>query len=130
MINFLLDTNIVIHAMKGRPQVLADKFNHYTGRMAISAITVGELHFGVQKSKDVAKSGRVLEDFISHLEVLPFDEAAAWHYGEIRFETRSQPIGHNDMLIAAHARSEGLVLVTNNTKEFERVDGLRLQNWV
>ena len=107
-------------------------FNQQQGHMAVSAITLAELVHGAEKSSDVARNTIVVEDFVSRLTVLPYDDKAAWQYGNIRaaLEKLGQPIGINDLHIAAHARSNGLTLVTNNQREFERVPGLLLENWV
>ena len=131
MLRYLLDTNIVIYVIKRRPPQALDIFNQHAGRMAISAITLAEMHHGVEKSSDPAANLAVVEDFCSRLEVLPYAAKAAQHYGAIRsaLEKQGQPIGVNDLHIAAHARSEGLTLVTNNLREFERVPALQLENW-
>jgi tRNA(fMet)-specific endonuclease VapC len=107
-------------------------FNENAGRMAISAITLSELYHGAEKSAKVAQNLAVVEEFASLLEVLPYTAKASQHYGAIRtaLEKAGRPIGVNDLHIAAHARSEGLTLVTNNVGEFERVPGLLLENWV
>ncbi|MEX8506518.1 type II toxin-antitoxin system VapC family toxin [Leptothrix ochracea] len=132
MLRYLLDTNITIYVIKRRPPEVRELFNRHQGRMAISAITQAELLHGAEKSQEPGKSLAVVEDFCSRLIVLPYAEKAASHYGHIRaaLERIGRPIGVNDLHIAAHARSEGLVLVTNNTREFERVPGLLLENWV
>ncbi|MBS4097935.1 MAG: type II toxin-antitoxin system VapC family toxin [Sulfuricella sp.] len=128
----MLDTNIVIYVIKRRPHEALEIFNRHHGRMAISAITLAELAHGAEKSSDVARNTLVVEDFVSRLAVLPYGDKAAWHYGSIRavLEKQGQPIGVNDLYIAAQARSAGLTLVTNNLREFERVPGLLLENWV
>ncbi len=132
MIGYLLDTNIVIYVIKRRPIEALEVFNQQTNRMAISSITLAELIHGAEKSSKPAHNYAVLEDFCSRLEVLPYTAKAAQHYGSIRaaLEKTGQTIGVNDLHIAAHARSEGLVLVTNNLREFERVPALQLKNWV
>lgn len=132
MLKYLLDTNIVIYVIKRRPLEVLKIFNRQHGHMAISAITLAELAHGAEKSNDVARNTAVVEDFASRLSVLAYDEKAAWHYGSIRaaLEKQGQPIGINDLHIAALARSQGLTLVTNNLREFERVPGLLLENWV
>jgi tRNA(fMet)-specific endonuclease VapC len=132
MLKYLLDTNIVIYVIKRRPLEVMDVFNENAGRMAISAITLSELHHGAEKSAKVAQNLAVVEEFASLLEVLPYSAKASQHYGAIRAELEKAgcPIGVNDLHIAAHARSEGLILVTNNVGEFERVPGLLLENWV
>ncbi len=132
MITYLLDTNIVIYVIKRRPIEVMATFNQNASRMAISSVTLAELIHGAEKSSQPAQYHTVIEDFCSRLEVLPYTPKAAQHYGSIRaaLEKAGQPIGVNDLHIAAHARSEGLVLVTNNLREFERVPALQLENWV
>ena len=131
MLRFLLDTNIVIYVIKNKPLSALELFNANAGRMAISSITLAELLHGAEKSNAPTRSLAVVEDFASRLEVLPYGSKAAQHYGSIRsnLEKRGQTIGVNDLHIAAHARSEGLTLVTNNLREFERVEALQLMNW-
>lgn len=132
MIQFLLDTNIVIYVIKRRPIEVMAMFNQQTNRIAISSITLAELIHGAEKSSKPAHNYGVIEDFCSRLEVLSYSAKAAQHYGSIRaaLEKTGQKIGVNDLHIAGHARSEGLVLVTNNLREFERVPALQLENWV
>ena len=132
MLRHLLDTNIVIYVLKRRPVEVLSTFNANASRMAISAITLAELLHGAEKSSRVSENLAAIEDFCSRLEVLPYGPKAAQHYGAIRaaLEKLGQPIGVNDMHIAAHARSEGLVLVTNNMGEFARVPALETENWV
>lgn len=132
MLKFMLDTNIVIYTIKNRPSELREIFNKNTGLMCVSSITLAELIHGVEKSIQPERNLRNVEDFLSRLDVLSYDEKAAWHYGAIRadLERKGTPIGINDLHIAGHARSQGLVLVTNNLKEFERVNGLIRVNWV
>jgi tRNA(fMet)-specific endonuclease VapC len=132
MLKYLLDTNIVIYVIKRRPIEVLGVFNEHAGRMAISAITLSELFHGAEKSARVTQNLAVVEDFASRLEVLPYGAKASAHYGAIRaaLDTAGRPIGVNDLHIAAHARSEGLTLVTNNVAEFERVPGLLVANWV
>jgi tRNA(fMet)-specific endonuclease VapC len=132
MLRYLLDTNIVIYVLKRRPVEVLSTFNANASRMAISSITLAELLHGAEKSSRVSDNLAAIEDFCSRLEVLPYGPKAAQHYGAIRaaLEKLGQPIGVNDMHIAAHARSEGLVLVTNNMGEFARVPALEAENWV
>lgn len=132
MLKYLLDTNIVIYVIKRRPVEVLSVFNANAGRLAISAITLSELFHGAEKSSKVQQNLAVVEEFSSLLEVLPYTAKASQHYGAIRseLEKSGRPIGVNDLHIAAHARSEGLTLVTNNLGEFERVPGLLLENWV
>lgn len=131
MLRYLLDTNIAIYVIKNKPMSALKLFNEHAGHMAISAITLAELLHGAEKSNAPARSLAVVEDFCSRLEVLPYGPKAAQHYGSIRsaLEKRGQAIGVNDLHIAAHARSEGLTLVSNNLREFERVEALQLANW-
>lgn len=132
MLKYLLDTNIVIYVMKRRPLEVLNIFNQNASRMAISAITLAELFHGAEKSTRVSDNLFAIEDFCSRLEVLPYGTKAAQHYGAIRsaLEKAGQTIGVNDLHIAAHARSEGLIVVTNNTGEFARVPALQLENWI
>ncbi len=118
--------------IKRLPVEVMGVFNQNAGRMAISAVTLSELYHGAEKSAMVAKNLRVVEEFASLLEVLPYTSTASLHYGSIRasLEKIGRPIGINDLHIAAHARSEGLILATNNLAEFERVPGLLTENWV
>lgn len=132
MLKYLLDTNIAIYVIKRRPVEVMGVFNDNAGRMAISAITLSELVHGAEKSERAAQNLSVVEEFASLLEVLPYTARASYHYGAIRsaLERAGKPIGINDLHIAAHSRSEGLTLVTNNLGEFERVPGLLTENWV
>ena len=132
MLKYLLDTNIVIYVIKRRPIEAMGVFNENAGRMAISAVTLSELFHGAEKSARVAQNLAVVEEFASLLEVLPYSAKASQHYGAIRAELEKvgRPIGVNDLHIAAHARSEGLTLVTNNLSEFKRVPGLLTENWL
>ena len=132
MLRYMLDTNIAIYVIKRRPPEALVHFNRAAGRMCISTVTLAELLHGVEKSVEPEHNLRQVEDFVSRLEVIDYNAEAASHYGEIRadLERRGTPIGVNDLHIAAHARSKGLVLVTNNLKEFERVQGLRVENWL
>ena len=132
MLKYLLDTNIVIYVIKRRPLEVLSLFNDNAGRMAISSITLSELFHGAEKSALVSQNLRVVDEFASLIEVLPYSGKASAHYGAIRasLEKAGQTIGVNDLHIAAHARSEGLTLVTNNLGEFQRVPGLLTENWV
>lgn len=132
MLKFMLDTNIAIYVIKHRPQEVRTTFNQHAGRLCVSAITAAELYFGVEKSAMAEKNLIAVEDFLSRLQVLPYGEKAAAHFGNIKacLARIGKPIGENDAHIAAHARSEGLILVSNNVKEFARVEGLRVENWV
>ena len=132
MLRYLLDTNICIYVIKQRPLVLLERFNSHASHLAISSITLAELLHGAEKSANPERSLAVVENFSSRLEVLAYGAKAAQHYGQIRaaLERRGTPIGVNDLHIAAHCRSEGLTLVSNTLREFERVDGLLSENWV
>jgi tRNA(fMet)-specific endonuclease VapC len=131
MLKYLLDTNIVIYAMKNRTPQVKRRFQRHHGQMGISAVTLGELVFGAEHSQQVDRNLAVIEAMTARLEVLPFDAKAVFHFGQIRAELyrTGQPIGPYDMMIAGHARASGLKLVTNNAKEFERVQGLLLEDW-
>jgi len=132
MLKYMLDTNIVIYVIKRRPIEMLDIFNTHAGQMCISSITLAELLHGVEKSSMVSHNLRKVKDFVSRLEVLPYDNNAAcplWEY-QSGFRKKGTPIGVNDLHIAGHARSESLILVTNNMREFVRVEGLRLENWI
>ncbi|RKF18838.1 tRNA(fMet)-specific endonuclease VapC [Alginatibacterium sediminis] len=132
MLKFMLDTNIVIYVIKRKPVEALETFNRHAGTLCISSITLAELMHGAAKSEKPEHNQRVVEDFTSRLEVLAYADKAANHYGDIRgdLERKGTTIGVNDLHIAGHARSEGLVLVTNNEKEFVRVEGLRIENWL
>lgn len=131
MLKFLLDTNTCIYIINKRPPQVEAVFRRYrTGEIGASSITVAELAYGVTKSGS-ARNRAALEHFLLELELMPFDEAAAWHYGDLRttVEKRGTPIGALDQQIAAHALVLGVTLVTNNVREFERVEGLKVENW-
>ncbi len=128
---YMLDTNICIYVINSRPEKVLARFRQERlGDIVISSVTAAELAFGVAKSGSV-RNRQALEMFLSALEILPFDESAIWHYGDLRtdLERRGLPIGSLDTMIAAHALTTNTILVTNNTREFERVPGLRLENW-
>lgn len=128
---YMLDTNMCIYAQKNSPQVIAKIQDNFQYGIAISAITLAELQYGVQASANIEKNAVALYRFLSIVEVLDFDSGAAMEYGKIRADLRKKgtPIGNMDMLIAAHAKSENLIVVTHNTREFERVEGLELEDW-
>ena len=129
---YMLDTNICIYIMKKKPVQVVEKFlSLKPSERCISAIVLAELEFGICKSSNPRKNSTALEIFLEDMEILPFDAAAAIEYGDIKatLERRGTPIGANDMLIAAHARSLGIPLITNNSREFERVDDLQVENW-
>ena len=132
MLKYMLDTNIVIYVLKRRPIQVLDIFNQNINRMAISSITLSELIYGAEKSQNISKNLEAIEDFISHMEVLSYDQKTSQAYGQIKakLENNGEMIGENDIHIAAHAISQGLILVTNNLNEFRRVSNLSLENWV
>lgn len=132
MLKYMLDTNIVIYVIKRRPIEVLKIFNLHAEQMCVSSVTLAELLHGAEKSAKPEHNLRQVEDFISRLDVLDYGSKAAAHYGDIRavLERNGTTIGVNDLHIAGHARSEGLTLVTNNLREFERVTALRLDNWV
>lgn len=128
---YMLDTNICIYLINQRDAALRQHFEVHSSEICISSITYAELYYGVANSARVEQNARELASFRLDLEILAFGEEAGTHYGEIRhtLRQRGQPIGANDLLIAAHARSVGATLVTNNPGEFGRVPGLRIENW-
>lgn len=129
---YMLDTNICIHVIKNRPETVIRNFlKHEPSELCISSITYAELMHGVEKSQDAERNRVAITLFLSPLSVLEFDNYAAEEYGKVRteLERKGTPIGPMDMLIAAHARAENLILVTNNTREFNRVEGLNVENW-
>lgn len=127
---YLLDTNAVIHAIRGRPTQVRQRVDA-TGpaTVAVSAVTVAELWFGAEKSSDPEKRRRVFAAFLHPFDILPFDEAAGKEHGVLRNRLRRSPIGERDLLIAAIARSRHLTVVTENTGEFRRVPGLSVEDW-
>ena len=131
MLKYMLDTNIVIYTIKNRPPEVRKLFKQHDGQMCISTITLGELIYGAEKSAQPEKNLEVIESMVARLDVLPFANQDAAHFGQVKAElaAKGTPIGPYDTMIAGHARSQGMILVTNNTKEFERVSGLRLENW-
>lgn len=128
---YLLDTNMCIYAQKQMPSVLCKIRENYRDGIAISSITLAELEFGVQASENRERNTIALLKFLAVVDVLPFDNKAAAEYGKIRADLKKKgtPIGTMDMLIAAHGKAESLTVVTHNTREFERVEALRLDDW-
>lgn len=131
MRKFMLDTHICIYTIKNKPESLRPIFNAHDGQMCVSRITHMELVCGAERSAAPAKNLAVVESFLARLDVLDFDQAASEQAAQIRAELgkKGAPIGPYDALIAGHARSLGLTVVTNNTREFERVAGLRIVDW-
>lgn len=130
---YMLDTNICIFVIKKRPEkVLSHLQAHRPSEICISSITYAELCHGVEKNQAKDRNRLALTLFLSSISILPFDEAASLEYGRVRarLEQRGTPIGPLDSLIAAHARSLHMTLVTNNTREFRRVEGLSIEDWV
>ncbi len=130
---YMLDTNICIYVIKHKPESVFRKLKKIKPEdVCISSITYAELAYGVEKSAQPERNRLALSMMLSSIEIVAFDDTAADEYGEIRagLERKGTAIGSLDMLIAAHARSAGCTLVTNNTKEFCRVEGLKLANWV
>lgn len=132
MYKYMLDTNICIYTIKNQPSKVRDSFNRHQEQLSVSTVTAMELIFGAEKSGAPEKNLRVIESFLARLAVLNYDLHAAEHTAQLRTELKKQgtPIGPYDQMIAGHARSLGLIVVTNNEREFERVPGLRVENWV
>ena len=131
MLKYMLDTNIVIYTIKNRPAKVREAFKKHENQMGMSTVTLGELIYGAERSTQPERNLADIEGLTARLEVLPFEQHAAEHFGQLRAELYrvGQPIGPYDMMIAGHARAMGLILVTNTIKEFERVPGLRIENW-
>lgn len=130
---YLLDTNICIYIIKKKPESVFKRFEKLkAGNVGISTITLSELYYGVSKSSMPDENMIALQEFISPLEVLDFTNVDALAYGKIRnsLEKKGSPIGAMDLLIASIAKSQDLILVTNNTKEFSRINDLKIENWV
>ena len=132
MLAYMLDTNICIYVMKSYPLDLRDKFNALAEQLCISSITLGELHYGAEKSARRVENLMAIDHFVARLDVLPFGDKAAAHYGQVRaeLERAGVPCGPHDMQIGGHARSEGLIVLTNNMRELARMPGVRVENWL
>jgi tRNA(fMet)-specific endonuclease VapC len=132
VLRYMLDTNLCIRVLRDRPQGLRERFNAEADALCISTVVLSELLYGAGKSARPVENRREVERFAARLEVLPFDADAAAHAAEIRvvLEQRGRMIGAYDLLIAGHARSRGLVVVTANLGEFSRVEGLRCEDWL
>lgn len=131
--NYLLDTNICIYIMKRKPIEVIERFNQYQPRdLFLSSVTTSELYHGAQKSQRVQSNLDALNNFILPFRIVDYDESASYYYGEVLayLEKKGCIIGSLDTMIAAHALSLDVTLITNNTKEFERVPNLKLDNWV
>lgn len=130
---YMLDTNICIYTMKNKPAQVLQRFKtKLDSGICISSITLAELEYGMQHSSNPIRNEQALLHFLIPVEILPFDASAASEYGTLRtyLQSRGTPIGPLDMLIAAHAKSENMILVTNNVREFIRVPNLKVENWV
>src|SRR4051794_25618080 len=128
----MLDTNLCVRVLRDRPASVRQRFNDTAEALAISTVVLTELLHGAAKSARPVEHRRAVEDFAARLEVLPFDQAAADHSADIRadLERKGLPIGAYDLLIAGHARSRGLAIVTGHLGEFGRVEGLRCEDWL
>lgn len=131
MLRYMLDTNLCIRVLRDRPSGLRERFNNEADGLCVSTIVLAELLHGAAKSARAQHNRREVERFVARLEVLSFDKDAAGHAAQIRamLERRGQVVGGYDLLIAGHARSRGLVVVTGNLGEFNRVDGLTCEDW-
>ncbi|PIE58718.1 MAG: VapC toxin family PIN domain ribonuclease [Desulfobulbus propionicus] len=130
---YLIDTNICIYIMNNRPQEVIQKCRSVgVGNVYISSITTSELYYGVSKSQKVKENTKRIEEFLKPFTITPYSEKASYFYGKIRanLEKQDNVIGLLDMLIAAHALSKDLTLVTNNINEFSRIKTLKVENWV
>ncbi|AHE98348.1 type II toxin-antitoxin system tRNA(fMet)-specific endonuclease VapC [Thioalkalivibrio paradoxus] len=131
MLKYMLDTNFCIFTIKNKPPTVRQRFEQHTGQMCISTVTLMELVYGSEKSVAPARNLEVIEGFVARLEVLDYDRSAAEHSGQLRAELArlGTPIGPFDQMIAGHARSRGLIVITSNRGEFGRVPGLRVEDW-
>ena len=131
MIKYMLDTNILIYAIKNRPKEIRKTFKRNADYLSMSAVTLGELIYGAERSAQVTRNLQDIEGLAARMDVIPFDYHAATHFGQVCAELskKGKPIGPYDSMIAGHARALGLILVTNNIREFKRVPGLRVENW-
>ncbi len=132
MLKFMLDTNICIFTIRNRPQEVREAFQRHYDQMCISTVTLMELIYGAEKSSNPERNLADVEGFAARLEVLRYDQEAAAHTGQLRAELArlGKQIGPYDQMIAGHARSQGLIVVTSSRREFDRVPGLRIEDWV
>ena len=131
-VRYLLDTNIFIYIAKHNPPAVRERFSRHTAdELAMSAVTLGELRFGAEKSQSRERALAVVSQLESMMQIAPLTAATGEHYGQIRaaLQQQGEMIGNNDLWLAAHARAEGWIMVTNNEREFSRVEGLQLENW-
>lgn len=127
---WLLDTNVLIHAQRGRPAAVRERLRSVSpDSVVVCTVTVAELWYGIARSDDPDLKRELWSGFLAPFEVLAFDRAAAEIHGELRFALRHQPIGERDLLIASIARAHDLTVVTSNTREFRRVPGLSVEDW-
>jgi len=129
----MLDTDMCIYIIKKRPAQVEKRFRRFNPfDIGISAVTLAELEFGIAKSGKPEQNRSALIGFLAPLEIAVFDDQAAFHYGEIRavLEKEGNPIGSMDLMIASHARSLSVPLITNNVREFKKVPGLKVENWI
>jgi tRNA(fMet)-specific endonuclease VapC len=130
---YMLDTNICSYVLRSRPPSVKARFEKTgPGALAVSTVVLAELLYGAARHPKAVAIRREIADLVSRLTVIPWDEAAAEHYGALRaaLEKAGTPLGAMDMMIAAHARSVGATLVSNDVRHFDRVEGLRVANWV
>jgi len=132
MLKYMIDTNICIFTSKNKPSEVRSAFERHHDQICISTVTLMALFYGAEKSAFPERNLEVIEGLAARMQVLDFDLKAAGHTGQLRAELQKQgkSIGAYDFMIAGHARSLGLILVTNNLREFERVPGLRVEDWV
>lgn len=131
-VRYLLDTNICIYIAKHNSPIVRERFaRHAASELAMSVITLGELRFGAEKSQSREQALTIISQLETLIQIAPISESAGEHYGQIRatLQRSGQTIGNNDLWLAAHARAEGWILVTNNEREFVRLDGLQVENW-
>ena len=129
---YLLDTNICIYIAKHNPPAVRERFSRHTAdELVMSVVTLGELRFGAEKSQSRERALAVIARLEAAMKIAPLTEVAGEHYGQIRasLQERGEMIGNNDLWLAAHAKAEGWILVTNNEREFARVEGLQVENW-
>ncbi len=132
MLRYMLDTDICIYVIKRHPPKLRERFNRFAEQLCISSISLAEMVYGAEKSAQREKNLQAIDNFCARLAVLAFTPTAAANFGQMRadVERLGQPVGSFDMLIGTHARAEGLIVVTNNVREFGRLPGIDVENWV
>ena len=130
MLAYMLETNICIYVTKTYPPTIRERFDALADQLCISSITLGELYYGAEKTALRAENLTAIDHFVARLDVLAFADRAAAHYGQVRaeLERAGTPCGPHDMQIGGHARSEGLIVVTNNMRDFLRMPGVRVEN--